>query len=61
MNNTGNNKESAKSGKEAKIFRVSLSISPTPSKKILEKSKFYKNKGKNTDIQANLKKGQLYV
>ena len=50
MNNIGNNKESAKSGKKAKVSRVPPSISPKPSKKVLEKSKFYKDEGKNTDI-----------
>jgi len=50
MNNTGNNKKLAKSGKKAKVFRVPPSISPKLSKKVLEKSKFYKDNGKNTDI-----------
>jgi len=49
-NNTVNNKEIAKSGKKANIFRISPLISLRPSKRMLEKSKFYKGKEKNTNI-----------
>jgi len=52
----GRNKELAKPGKKADIFRIPP---PTPlrlSKKFLEKCKYYKGKGKSTDIQTTLKK-----
>ena len=41
----GNNKDLTKPGKKVDIFRASLSISLRPSKKVLEKFKFYKGKG----------------
>jgi len=57
----GKNKESAKPGKKADISRIPPSIPLRLSKKFLEKSKYYKGKGKSTDIQANSQKGCLYA
>ena len=39
----------SKKGKTAKISRILPSISPRPSKNVLVKFKFYKNKGKYTN------------
>ena len=52
----GKNKELAKPGKKADISRIPPPIPRELSKKFLEKSKYYKDKGKSTDIQATLKK-----
>jgi len=42
-----------KLGKKANIFRVSSPIFLRPSKKVLENSKFHKDKGKANVFQAN--------
>jgi len=55
------NKKIAKPDKKVDISRIFSSIPPRLSKKMLEKYKFYKGKGKNTDIQANLQKDQSYT
>ena len=56
-----NNKKLTKPSKKADISRTSFLIPLRPSKKVLEKSKYYKGKGKFTDIQANSQKGYLYA
>jgi len=48
-----NNKNLTKPGKKADISRVSSPISLRSSKKVLEKSKFYKDKDKTINNQTN--------
>jgi len=47
-------KESNSSSKKANISRILLLISSRPSKKVLVKSKSYKDKGKNPNKHVNI-------
>ena len=60
-NNIVNNKEIAKSDKKANIFRIPPPISLRPSKRMLEKSKFYQGKEKTLTFRLTYKKGQSYI
>jgi len=50
-----------KPGKKVNISRIPSSISLRPSKKVLEKYKFYKGKDKIIDNQANTQSSYSYV
>ena len=56
-NNIVNNKEIAKSNNKANIFRIPPPISLRPSKRMLEKSTFYKGKEKTLTFRLTYKKG----
>jgi len=53
--NTNKGKVFDKLGKILNISRISSPISPKLSKKVLEKSKFYKNKEKQDNKQEKMK------
>ena len=56
-----NKKESNKPRRKAEISRISSLILPRPSKKVLEKLKFYKEKDKESDHKTNIQNGQSYT
>jgi len=49
-----NKKELHNAGKKAEISRIPPPISPRPNKKVLEKSKFYKGKNKESDHKMSV-------
>ena len=53
--------ETSNKDKQAKIVQIPSSIPFRPSKKILEKYKFFKKKSINSKENTNLKNRQLYV
>lgn len=55
------NKKSTNPEKKANISRIPSSIPPRLSKKVLEKSKFYKGKGKTSESQNNIQNRCSYA
>jgi len=60
INNVVNNSY-VKLGKKADVSRAPSSISLRLSKKVLENSKFYKNKSKDNVFQVNTQSGHSYA
>jgi len=61
MNKGVDIKNSSKSGKKINIFRIPLPIPSKLSKKVLEKSKFYKSKSKASASQAETQHSFSYT
>ena len=59
--NEGNGTDLSKSGIKADVSRISPPIPPRPSKKFLEKSKFYKGKEKADNSQSGTQSGCSYA
>ena len=59
--NKGNGTDLSKSGIKADVSRISPPIPPRPSKKFLEKSKFYKGKEKADNSQSGTQSGCSYA
>ena len=59
--NKNNGTDLFKSGKKSNVSRISSPIPPRPSKKVLEKSKLYKDKGETNDSQLGTQSSCLYA